>query len=179
MVDVVNKSRVAYLRPKTDQAQVLRENFRNLSSGRIPVSVEQNAAVVASDRSRNKKVTELLGNLNDAVSFSSMALKSLEQLTGNEAGSADAPEVVKEFSQDIDKLRGDIGGVLDLLRNRAQHIEVIQENLTSSEARIEDVDAAQRKAVETSNGIQNDGLAAVDAHQGLSFDRVQALLAED
>jgi len=185
MVDSVKNNKsvtqsATQLRPQSTQTQNLRDTFKNISS-RLDVGVELSEAAKAqtsSPANKNQRVNSILRSLNEAVSFSSLALKSLEDAgQSNQADPADS-EAVQQFAEDVQKLRQDVMKVLDALREKADTAEVIDENYSSATSTIEDVNTAHNHAVETGSQISFNSQQAVEAHSNLSVDRVADLLSE-
>ncbi len=157
----------------------LRDNFRSISSG---TNVNERA-VKGDDQSENsaraqprEQVNEVVKNLNDAVSFSSLALRSVEEITVERASKQ--PRQVQEFARDLNKLREDIESVLQVLREKAAAAEVLDENLQSSDSKLADVDTAQAHAADTGARIHFDEEKAISAHANLSAGNVAELLRE-
>ncbi len=182
MVDQVKAREASSLanREEVRRNNSLRENFRNLSSGlKISRGTEDQAVAVNTTDSGNRNTfTRLIRGLNDAISFSALALRSLEQA----ASEAEAPEqdskLVNDFIDGLGRLRNDIDNAVQTLKQRAESAEVIRENFNSATAQLEDVEHAQAHAESTGLQIQRQLTQAIDAHQGLSSSRVQALLSE-
>ena len=156
-----------------NRAAKLRTSFKDVSSG---LRVEgKDGSSASSEAAKNpEKTGKVVRNLNDAVSFSTLALESLE---GLESGSAEIG-VVQEFAEDLDKLKEDIKSVLDVLRSRADRAEIAQENLRSSSAKLRDVDAATQAAENTRAQISQGDEKALEAHSNLNAERVISLLRE-
>ena len=164
--------------PRTEK---LRSNFKNLSSGlQVAKGAESEAASnVASANVKNpEKTSKVLRNLNDAVSFSSLALKSLDGVSEDIQSEGAEANVVREFAQDLDKLREDIKGILNVLRSRAERAEVARENLQSSSARLRDVDAATEAAEITRSQISFENKEALEAHSNIDAEKVLSLLSD-
>lgn len=167
---------------KQQQQQALRQsgkaelssNFRSLSSG---LAVQNSAAAEAraAAKGRGKDLSNVLNGLNDAISFSSKALEALGKI---ESEAAELDDSGGDLSQEVVRLREDIGRTLQRLQNGADTAEVIRENMMSSRARPEDVDAALSLARDTSSAIQTND-RAINAHAGLDPLRVAQLLSED
>ncbi len=153
----------------------LRSSFRSLSSG-LAVQTSVAAEAKTSSKSQSSKdLSNVLNGLNDAISFSAKALEALGKIEGEaedieEAGGQD-------LNQEVVRLREDIGRTLQRLQSGADTAEVIRENMMSSRARPEDVDAALSLARDTGSAIQNSE-EAVKAHTGLDPVRVAQLLSE-
>ena len=109
---------------------------------------------------------------------SRLALDSLERLSEREGPGNNGVEVVQAFANDIDKLRNDIGGILETLREGVNRAEVLQENISSSDNRLVDVDTAQAEAKSAGQEISFSSEQAIDAHSSLSPERVSSLLSE-
>lgn len=174
MVDSIKSSTLSSGNVTEARTDKLRSSFKDVSSG-LRVEKATEAAPPPKNPERTGKVVR---NLNDAVSFSSLALESLEGLA-TEAGASPAEvSVVREFAEDLDKLRDDIKSVLRVLRSRAERAEIAQENLRSSAALIRDVDAATRAAESTGSEISQGSEKALEAHSNLDAERVIALLRD-
>ncbi|MCB0345054.1 MAG: hypothetical protein KDD66_08045 [Bdellovibrionales bacterium] len=153
----------------------LRSSFRSLSSG-LAVQTSVASEAKASGKSRESKdLSNVLNGLNDAISFSAKALDALGKIEGEAAELEEAGG--QDLNQEVVQLREDIGRTLQRLQSGADTAEVIRENMMSSSARPEDVDAAISLARETGSAIQNSD-EAVRAHSGLDPLRVAQLLAE-
>lgn len=191
MVDSIRRSHSS---PSSQGSQPstesLRAAFKNLSSG-VKIDGPPNAqggtgTQPDEEKSQSDKVSGILHNLHDAVSFSTLALQSLERIGDTvktdqvKPAPGDKPpvNVVKEFAQDLEKVKGHISDVLNLLRRRTDTAEVIQENFASADARLRDVTLAQSEATKTGSQIQSHIPQAIDAHRGLVPERVAQLLAD-
>lgn len=172
--------------PKSESpnSESLRSGFKSLSSG---LNVQRNVA--AADTAPAAKVSvagtrqpagdnsqRVVQNLKEAVSYSALALKSIEGVVGGVG--VTVPPAVQELTKDLQKLRDSISGAFDELRSKADTAEVISENYASSEVRLSDVESAQAQAAETGAQINFKGQEAIKAHTGLSPAKVASLLAE-
>ena len=168
--------------PKTAKIDQLKKGFKDLSSG-LRVSDVVHAEVKASASSEAKesrKVGNALRNLNDAISFSALALQSLEKVAEDAERSENEVAAVQDFASNLDQIRGDIQNTLKELKVKLERGRVAQENIEASDAKLQDVDAALNQAEDTGNKIESDGQKAIDAHRlgGLTPERVAELLAE-
>lgn len=160
----------------------LRSNFQQVKAGvsvKPKLTASDTDAVENSVRSGNvdaKKLADLVSGLKEAVSFSSRALDSLNQVASG-GGEANI-EGFDDLVEDLGKLEGDIGKVLGGLKDKADAVSVLQENFDSSASRISDVDAAAKRAESTGSQILRESLGALDAHSGLAADKVAFLLDE-
>lgn len=191
MVDSIRRTQSS---PSSQSSQPspesLRAAFKNLSSGvKVdgPPNTQGGTGTQPEDeKSQSDKVSGILHSLHDAVSFSTLALKSLERIGDTVKTDQDKPapgdkppvNVVKEFAQDLEKVKGHISDVLKLLRKRTDTAEIIQENFASADARLRDVTLAQSEAAKTGSQIQSHIPQAIDAHRGLVPERVAQLLAD-
>ena len=183
MVDDIKRPSFAPQRANNSpagQTRQLVKNFETLRAAAVPEARDtvhlQNAEKAKSARKSGK----LLTNLNDAASFSKLALRSLEQAAQGVENGAD--NEFEQFGGDIEQIRSNISEVVQVLRQRAQTVEIARENYDSSESRIEDIGEATRQLQETADKMQDSGFngrAAMDAHAGLSPERVFELLRED
>ena len=156
-----------------DRSAKLRTSFRDVSSG-LRVAGTNEAAASNQSSESPEKTGKVVRNLNDAVSFSTLALASIEGLETSESEIG----VVREFAEDLDKLKADIKNVLNVLQNRAERAEIAQENLRSSSARLRDVDAATQTAESTGSQISQGDDEALQAHSNLNAERVISLLRD-
>ena len=157
----------------------LRESFKQLSSGlSVSNALRDAPAIVHVQNARGSgHVGKIVNNLNDAVKSSKDALKSLEDLAAS-FGSEGNADVSKAFASDVQKLKSDIGDLVDTLRQRAGTAEVMNENMQAADVKLEDVYKAQAKAQSMHSIVRLDKEQAMNAHQGLTLDRVQQLLAD-
>ncbi len=164
---------------KTGSAKALTENFNNLSSAKVVENVSRNSeAVVSVGKIKNSdKVARTLRDLNDAVSHSTLALDALGRISETAEAETNG-QALQSLAGDIDQLRGSIKSVLGELKGRIETAEVMSENFSASSSRIKDVDAAQSKAINFSNDADTNGANAIDAHKGLTPERVIELLSE-
>jgi hypothetical protein len=155
----------------------LRESFKNLSSGTSvsQAAKEVPAVINVQKRGSSVKVGKLVESLNEAVRFSKEALNALEGVGDPDRKN---PELVKEFANDLDKLKSDIVDLLSDLRRRADTAGVANENIEASDASLADVERAQARATQTSSQIQFNSEEALNAHGELTFEKVARLLAE-
>lgn len=168
MIDDV-KSRLLVPAP-----EITKSNLKSLpSAGKIsrPVAPENTKRQDAS------VVSHIVRDLNDAVSYSSLALRSLERV-GSEATAAEGEaRIVEEFLPGLEQLRSDIGQALETLRKRAEEVEIARENITSADSRIQDVELAQTHAEQTGVQIHRQIDQAMEAHNRLSPTKVSQLLS--
>lgn len=175
MVDSVKTNRS----PSPNSNSSLRSNFRSISSGlRVPAQGTSAAGETSSSQLRSSdRVEELLSSLNDAVSFSARALESLDKLSNGEFPQANE-HVTQELAKGLDQIRDDVSTVVELLRSRVDLASVARQNLDSANPTLEDLDAAQAHAEDLGVQIQFGAPPALNAHTGLTSERVAALLAE-
>jgi hypothetical protein len=159
------------------KSESLTSSFRNLSSGQKAIPKEDFSNVTSNRNSLG--FTKLIKDLNDAVSFSSMALKSLERLSEASHNEPNSIRLVDNFVADLDKLRKNIGDTLLSLRERAQTAHIINENLQAANSNINDLSSMQVHAEQTGISIQKHKESAVSAHgEQLTPSRVEELLSE-
>lgn len=164
MVDSIN-NRHSSLPSKLGESK-LRNNFKDLTSKVSLSSVKVQETAASNSREAGPKVQA--NKLNDAVSFSKLALKSLDDLSGN------GSEGVER--SDIDQIKADIQNVLSKLNHKAVRAEVAAENVASAESQIRDIDLASKAAQNTSAQIGFGASEAINAHTGLTPERVASLL---
>lgn len=152
-------------------ANSLRTSFQSLSSGRVTEQAKTSRKAVAADvPAEPKHAASILSDLNEAVSLSSRAVRSLEQIS--QSGQNGAPSDADDgFTKEISRLRDDI----DRVRSR---MDVLSENINSAGAALQDVDAAQAQARKTGSEINQGGPTALDAHSNLDPDKVARLLLD-
>lgn len=155
----------------------LRESFKNLSSGLKISKAGEGEKGTNGASFQNTAITNFVKDLNDAVSFSSLALKSLEKVTQG-TSSTNSGRLGDALTHELKKLRKDIGDSLEVLKKRAETAEIITENFSSAETRLEDVELAQVHAESTGLRIHTNLEQAVQAHGQISPDRVKELLAD-
>ncbi|MCB0322593.1 MAG: hypothetical protein KDD69_03435 [Bdellovibrionales bacterium] len=162
----------------SQSSDALRESYKNLSSGTsvTQAAKEVPAVVNVQKRGNSVQVGKLVQNLNEAVRYSNEALKALEEVATPEAGGPNG--LVREFAEDLDKLRSDIVDLLSDLRLRADTANVASENIEAADASVEDVARAQARANSAHSQIQFNSVDALNAHEGLTFEKVARLLAE-
>jgi len=182
MVDKIknHSSLLTAVSQASPDTKTLRRSFQQLSSGlRVHEALKGSAAPENSERARKpEKVEKLVNELSDAVSFSSKALRSLERIA-EEGKSSDAELAsVEGLARSLDGLREEMDGMLKVLQSRADTAEVVQENYTAADSRIEDVESARAKAVDANTKIRFNGSNMADVHDGLIPERVARLLAE-
>ncbi|MCB0358197.1 MAG: hypothetical protein KDD44_01125 [Bdellovibrionales bacterium] len=145
-------------------------SFRTLLSGvAAQVQLSEEARTAGGQAARG---SEVLNGLNDAISFSSRALDALNEIVDREEAAPD------EVRQELDQLRNTMGETLARLRRNAVTREVMEENLVAAQVQLADLDAARQQAESTSIDIRAAGAKAVDAHAGLTPERVAELLAD-
>ena len=162
-------------------SQSLRQNFKTLSSGlKAPSKAADDAAKVQADSTvaNSRRMSDLVGYLNDAVAHSTAALESLKRV--QELGNPEDAEVAKlsDSARDLDKLRENMDESLRLLKEQAKTAEVVNENMSAAEVKIEDVDAATVRAEEAGSNIKFDNEEAIEAHNNLDPASVLALLKD-
>lgn len=174
------KGRDTSSRPQTkSSSDSLRTSFKSISSG-LSVS---NAPTKPNDQGGkdNRSVNaanEVAQKLSDAASYSTLALKSVEQLATQSTDPNTASAVPKELAGDLEKLRKDINTVVNVLREKAAKAEVLNENLESSDARLGDVRAAEDHAATVGARINYNEEQALKAHARLNPNAVAQLLEE-
>ena len=185
MVDTIKSQAPVALEPqgtKQTTKKALRENFKNLSSGRsVGEALRDAPALVNVNSARNPvgkmPVGKMIDGLHEAVRSSKQTLKALEQVAADMEGSGDAG-AVDSFAGDIGQLKSDLGSLLDALSQRAGAAEVVQENMAAADVRLEDVERARAKAESMQSMMRFDSERAMGAHEGLSAEKVGRLLTE-
>ena len=170
-------------KPTAQRNQNLRSNFKSLSSGsaadlRVAQAAEVSVSARKDGSGEKLNVDGLMKNLNDAMMFSSQALEAIEGIEEEVSKSEKPTETVREFADDLERLKKDISTTLNLLKGRAVTADVIQENMRSAESKIEDIKSALEQAQSTGVEMQFSAADAIDAHSGLEPERVAKLLAE-
>ena len=181
MVDALKGNSSVLKSAANVSATTLRNNFKSLSSGKVSDAANSAAKEVdrvssSSDGSQDS-VANVLAGLNDAVSHSAMALDSIKKVADVGSSIANDPALAGVL-KDLEGVGSAVSEVLSALRDRLDHAEVIKENLSASTARLSDLNQAQAQAAETEAQIQYNSQNAVDAHEGLTPDRVARLLME-
>lgn len=160
--------------PTRQSGDSLRINYKTLSSGKAAPASD--AAKVSAARPDMANIDQVIQGLSDAVSFSAKALKSLESVP---SGSPQTQQQkTAQFGKDIEDLRRSIGSTIESLQSGIATAEVIRENVTSSESRLEDIDVAQDRVASMLSEMDGNTDEALAAHKPLLADRVAALLSE-
>lgn len=146
----------------------------NLSSSGVGKTSKQPV-----DDSASAKVNQVLTGLNDAISFSSMALDALDSIS--KEGGVEAVDVsaFREVRDRISTLQSDIDRTIEGLRDGRSTVEVMRENMTASQATVEDLDKMQRRVSQVGQRVIENAEASIKAHKGLDPQRVMELLKED
>lgn len=181
MVDALKGNSSVLRAAATVSTQSLRTNLKSLSSAKVVDTAAAKKSENVSSRSEKaahaEKISGLLAGLNDAISHSSLALDSIKKVA--EAGSGfDDHSAFSSLVGDLENIGGAVSQVLGVLRDHVDHAEVIKENISASTTRLTDLDAAHAQANETEAQIQFSSQQAVEAHEGLTPDRVARLLVE-
>lgn len=179
MVDKVVPAKFVAARPDSVS---LRSNFKNASSGlRVPSRENVEAAIVTTSTVKTSAVRtreragSVADHLREAISHSSRALDALKQV-GEMSKSDNALGVVENLAGDLDKVRNDIHKALGTLKDRADAVEVLHENLSSADTRLDEVDAASEHAKDTGSYIRTYQAQAIEAHSNLTPESVASLL---
>lgn len=146
----------------------------NLSSTSEAKAARQPAANTPSG-----KVGEVLNGLNDAISFSSMALGALESISKEGGVEEGGVKAFREVRDRIETLQSDIDRTIDGLREGRSTVEVMQENMAASRATVEDLEEMQRRVSKIGQRVVENAEASIEAHKGLDPQRVMELLRED
>lgn len=165
--------------PKRTSNNSLRQNFKSLSSGlSVSQALKDTPAVVHVQTPKSSvQVGKLVDNLNDAVKSSKRTLKALEDVSSAAEGNDDI-NVVQAFAEDLDQLKSDIVELLQDLRHRVSRAEVLSENMEAADTRLEDLERAQEKVRDASEGILSNKEEALFAHSFLNPGSVDRLLEE-
>jgi hypothetical protein len=171
MVDKITSTQVG--------AITLRSNFKNVSSGvKVANKDTSDAAVVDTKSGRDQeRVSSVVDHLKDAVAYSSKALSALKQVQ-ELSKSSNELKSVSGLTGDLDKLQSDVTEMVGILQDSANTAEVIMENIDSSDARLDDVQAANDHAEDTGVQIRFDRDGAIGAHSNLDPANVASLLKE-
>lgn len=159
----------------------LKENFKSLST-QLPaaqVATAEGRVQVRPQPVRAQMVTGVVRHLSEAVSSSNLALQSLEEMAtagGSESTASAEKDALGKLAGEIGALQNDIAEIVKALKGKADTVAVMEENMFSSSVRLEDVDAAGRHAQEFQTQVPANSLAALDAHGGLSSERVLELI---
>ncbi len=151
----------------------LSENFKSLST---KAKIDKESSPDKTKRQDLASVSHVVENLQDAVSYSSLALKSLERANAESNGKSSEPHLAEKFIPDLEKLRDDIEETVLSLQKSAEQAEITRENMVAAEARLEDVEAAQVHAEKTGSEISTRVEQALGAHTELSPSRISKLL---
>jgi DNA repair ATPase RecN len=178
MVDSI-KGKVSPALVATKSADSLRQGFRSLTSGKVSETAVRSSDAVTNLGKSPKKVSNVLSSLNDAVSFSTLALKSLEKLKGDLNESASEGVSLDGLSSGITNLEENVSDVLNTLRKKLDTAQVVSENISSADSKIEDIETAKKQASTTSSQVRDfNEKQVVDAHSGINAARVMDLLSD-
>ncbi len=169
MVDKITSSQVG--------AVTLRSNFKNASSGVKVEGKTSSDAVVVEPKNESARVSSVVDSLKNAVAYSSKALSSLKEVQ-ELSDKAKGTNVVSDLTKDLGRLQSEVTEMVGLLQDSVDTAEVIQENISSSDARLDDVQAANEHAESTGGQIRYDREAAISAHGQLNAANVASLLEE-
>lgn len=101
------------------------------------------------------KVTVSVGNMDsDSIGVGSIDVSS-------QKGAANAIEDIKTAINNVSSTRGDLGALQNRLEHTINNLSVTEENMTSAESRIRDVDMAKEMMDFTKNNILNQAAQAM------------------
>ena len=180
MVDKVVPSKIISSRPDSNS---LRSSFKSASSG-LYVAKRQDAQAAAVVQTSTHNVTDhkranfIAKRLREAVDHSGLALKALKQVS--ELGSASVTTGnIGSLADELDKVQKDIHDALSTLKDRADAVDILSENLSSSDVRLDEVEAAKAHAKDTGSYIRLYKAQAIDAHSNLNAESVESLLSDE
>lgn len=181
---------------KSSSPQVLKENFKSLSSNLSVAQVTQEAT--PQTKKSDEGAAKLSNSLKDAVKYSKQALKVLEDITAGDLNpdgvnkllsvNEDTEEVeiqprpresvsVTELADDLSALKENLSSLFETLKEKSNKSDVLSENKQASLSDTKDLVKAQSKAESASLRIQFNGREALEVHQGLTINSVAKLLS--
>lgn len=157
-------------------SNTLRSNFKNLSSGlSVAQAANNQAANIQTLYQHSPKMGKVVDHLKDALKSSEQTLKALEEMS-DETSSDETS--ISFIAKDINELKSDVVELLKTLKQRTETANIMSENISSADSRIEDVQAAQDMAKNMQADIVLLKNEALQAHSQLSSAEVQKLLEE-